>query len=107
MTFLPVSTIRIGQVTARRSYAALVGAALIATVSLLAVSGPVFGADLVQRIIEGSPAAAVIWGMPAVNYQLMLEQGAVLGAKPNQIVYWSGLPDWRTRRLPPIPTRSI
>ena len=35
---------------------------------------------------------AVIWGMPAVNYQLMYEASARAGGPgDNQIVYWPGL----------------
>jgi hypothetical protein len=36
--------------------------------------------------------------MPAVNLDLMLE--AMIGSakgKPNQIVYWSRLPDWKNQ----------
>jgi len=38
-------------------------------------------------------------GMPAVNYDLMY-QAMVRETKGtfNQIVYWSRLPDWKTRR---------
>ena len=48
-----------------------------------------------RRAIE-----AVNWGMPAVNFDLMLQ--AMIGAaegRPNQIVYWSRLPDWKIQTL--------
>lgn len=50
--------------------------------------------DLDARTIEGRAIEAVNWGMPVVNFDLML-QAMITGAKgkPNQIVYWSRLPD--------------
>jgi hypothetical protein len=41
--------------------------------------------------------------MPAVNLDLMLQAGIAAGAKPNQIVYWSRLPDWKIQTLTPNP----
>jgi hypothetical protein len=47
---------------------------------------------------------AVIWGMPAVNYQLMYEASARAGGPgDNQIVYWPGLLDWTNQTLTPNP----
>jgi hypothetical protein len=60
--------------------------------------------DLARRTIERRAIEAVIWGMPAVNLDLMLE--AMIGSakgKPNQIVYWSRLPDWKNQTLTPNP----
>jgi hypothetical protein len=60
--------------------------------------------DLARRAIERRAVEAVIWGMPAVNLDLML-QAMIGGAhgKPNQIVYWSRLPDWKNQTLTPNP----
>jgi hypothetical protein len=47
---------------------------------------------------------AVIWGMPAVNFDLMVQamaRGA--GGSWNQIAYWSRLPDWKIQTLTPNP----
>jgi hypothetical protein len=41
--------------------------------------------------------------MPAVNTDLMYQEMLKLGGKPNQIVYWSGLLDWRNQMLTPNP----
>src|SRR4029450_11542602 len=41
--------------------------------------------------------------MPAVNYDLMLQEMLRLGGKANQIVYWSRLPDWKNQTLTPNP----
>ncbi|OMQ41602.1 hypothetical protein [Ensifer sp. 1H6] len=50
--------------------------------------------DLDARTIESRAIEAVNWGMPVVNFDLML-QAMITGAKgkPNQNVYWSRLPD--------------
>jgi hypothetical protein len=53
--------------------------------------------------IERRAVEAVIWGMPAVNYDLMYQEMLKLGGKANQIVYWSGLLDWRNQTLTPNP----
>ena len=60
--------------------------------------------DLARRTIERRAVEAVIWGMPAVNLDLMLQ--AMIGSakgEPNQIVYWSRLPDWKNQTLTPNP----
>ena len=59
--------------------------------------------DLARRTIERRAIEAVIWGMPAVNTDLMYQEMLKLGGKPNQIVYWSGLLDWRNQTLTPNP----
>jgi hypothetical protein len=60
--------------------------------------------DLARRTAERRAVEAVIWGMPAVNLDLML-QAMIDGAKgkPNQIIYWSRLPDWKNQTLTPNP----
>ena len=47
---------------------------------------------------------AIIWGIPVVNYDLMF-QSMVRDAKGrvNQILYWSGLADWKNQYLTPNP----
>jgi hypothetical protein len=63
-----------------------------------------FSADqIARRATERRAIEAVIWGMPAVNYDLMLQEMLKLGGKPNQIVYWSRLPDWKNQTLTPNP----
>jgi len=59
--------------------------------------------DLARRTVERRAVEAVIWGMPAVNTDLMYQAMLKLGGKPNQIVYWSGLLDWRNQTLTPNP----
>jgi len=45
-------------------------------------------ASPVDRMLEGGAVEAVIWGMPAVNYDLMLQAALKVGAKENEIVFW-------------------
>ncbi len=60
--------------------------------------------DLGERAIHRRAVEAVIWGIPAVNYDLMF-QSMVRDAKGavNQILYWSGLADWKNQYLTPNP----
>ena len=60
-------------------------------------------ADPVERAIFRRGVEGVNWGMPAVNLDLIRQAGINAGAKPNQIVYWSGLPDWKIQTLTPNP----
>ncbi|WP_312010029.1 hypothetical protein [Bradyrhizobium australafricanum] len=66
-------------------------------------------AELNDRFIQSRAVEAVIWGMPAVNYDLMLQAALKIGGKENQIVYqivyWSNLLDWKNQTLL-IRTRS-
>jgi hypothetical protein len=56
-----------------------------------------------KRLIEAREVEAVIWGMPAVNYDLMLQQFKRIGGKENQIVYWSRPLDGNNQTLTPNP----
>ena len=60
--------------------------------------------DLATRAIERRGVEAMIWGMPAVNTDLMLQ--AMLDstkAKVNEIVYWSRPVNWKNQTLTPNP----
>jgi len=61
-------------------------------------------AELSERAIQRRAVEAVIWGMPAVNTDLMY-QAMVRETKGgwNQIVYWSRLLDWKNQTLTPNP----
>lgn len=59
--------------------------------------------QLQTRAIERRAVEAVIWGMPAVNYDLMLQEALKLGARENEIVYWSRPVDWKNQTLTPNP----
>ncbi|GAA1958405.1 DUF1254 domain-containing protein [Nocardioides panacihumi] len=59
------------------------------------------GSDLVDRRLHRRAVEAAIWGMPAVNYELM--RTAMSPDRGNQFVYWSRLLDWRNQTLTPNP----
>jgi hypothetical protein len=60
--------------------------------------------DLARRAIERRAVEAVIWGMPAVNYDLMLQEMLTKTAgKVNQMIYWGRPLDWRNQTLTPNP----
>ena len=60
--------------------------------------------QLVRNALHRRAIEAVIWGMPAVNTDLMYQAMAreVKGGW-NQIVYWSRLLDWKNQTLTPNP----
>jgi hypothetical protein len=59
--------------------------------------------ELARRTVERRAVEAVIWGMPAVNFQRMKQ--AMLDAKgaSNQVVYWSRPVNWKDQTLTPNP----
>ena len=59
--------------------------------------------DLQNRAVERRAVEAVIWGMPAVNTELMYDEMVKAGGRPGQIVYWGKPLDWRNQTLTPNP----
>jgi len=59
--------------------------------------------DLIERMTYRRAVEAVIWGIPAVNYERMLQAAIVNGAKLNQIVYWSQPVNEKNQTLTPNP----
>ncbi|HEY5970311.1 MAG TPA: DUF1254 domain-containing protein [Chitinophagaceae bacterium] len=63
-----------------------------------------FTSTSLQDLIKYSRAIdAVIWGMPAVNFQLLHESLIEAKGDFNQIVYWSGLISSKNQTLTPNP----
>jgi hypothetical protein len=61
-------------------------------------------AELARRAIHRRAVEAAIWGMPAVNYELMYrEMVRTVGGGFNQILFWSRLLDWKNQTLTPNP----
>ena len=56
-----------------------------------------------RRAIERRAVEAVIWGMPAVNAELMFEAMPAAKADFNQVVYWSRPINWKDQTLTPNP----
>jgi hypothetical protein len=77
--------------------------------ALAAAAGPALADsyspdELAHRAIERRAVEAVIWGMPAVNYDLMREEMLTkTKATENEIVYWSRPADWKNQTLTPNP----
>jgi hypothetical protein len=57
-----------------------------------------------ERLVRSRAVEAAIWGMPAVNYDLMLQEmlTKTLG-KVNQVIYWGKPLDWKNQTLTPNP----
>jgi hypothetical protein len=83
--------------------AILAALTLVGSITLAHGQNP-SASDLSSRAVERRAIDAMNWGMPAVNYDLML-QAAINSAKsaPNEIVYWSRLFDWKNQTLTPNP----
>jgi hypothetical protein len=58
--------------------------------------------EIERQVLQHRAIEAIIWGMPAVNcdlmYQAMLRETA---CRDNQMLYWSRLLDWKTQTLTP------
>jgi len=60
--------------------------------------------ELAQRAMARRAVEAVIWGMPAVNTDLMLQEMLnKTKGKVNEVLYWSQPLDWRNQTLTPNP----
>jgi hypothetical protein len=60
--------------------------------------------DLANRTIHRRAVEAVIWGMPAVNYDLMLQEMLTnTPGKVNEVIYWGRPLDWKNQTLTPNP----
>jgi hypothetical protein len=59
--------------------------------------------QIAQRAIYRRAVEAVIWGLPAVNFERMLQAAEDRGAKLNQVVYWSRPVNWKNQTLTPNP----
>ena len=58
---------------------------------------------LADRTLRARAVEAVIWGMPAVNFDLMRQAMIRAGGADNQIVYWSRPLNWKNQTLTPNP----
>ncbi|HEX2673381.1 MAG TPA: DUF1254 domain-containing protein [Polyangiaceae bacterium] len=58
---------------------------------------------MARRPVERRAVEALIWGVPAVNFELMVDALTKVGGDWNQVVYWSRLPDWKNQTLTPNP----
>jgi hypothetical protein len=59
--------------------------------------------NIKEQMIYQRGIEAAIWGIPAVNYQLMYDAMTKLNGSYNQVVIWPKLLDWRNQTLTPNP----
>jgi hypothetical protein len=79
---------------------------LLVAFALFCLSGAAFAQapSTDDSRVRSRAVEAVIWGMPAVNFDLMLQAALKAGAKENQIVFWSRIPNWKNQTLTPNPS---
>ncbi|MBR0906394.1 DUF1254 domain-containing protein [Bradyrhizobium liaoningense] len=57
-----------------------------------------------ERLVRSRAVEAAIWGMPIVNYDLMLQEMLTkTPGKVNQVIYWGKPLDWKNQTLTPNP----
>ena len=82
----------------------LVAAVIFTFVGSIALADTFTPEQLAQRAIERRAVEAVIWGMPAVNYDLMRQEMLdPTDAEVNQVIYWGRPLDWMNQTLTPNP----
>lgn len=59
--------------------------------------------EILQRAVSRRAVEAAIWGMPAVNFDLMLQAFVRAGGAANQVPFWSRLLDGQNQTLTPNP----
>jgi hypothetical protein len=60
-------------------------------------------ASIQEHILFSRAVEAVIWGMPAVNFELLWQATIQAKSGANEIVYWSHLPNWENQTVTPNP----
>jgi len=83
----------------------MAAAAFVSTVAASATVAQTYSADdLARRNVERRAVEAAIWGMPAVNTDLMLQEMLTkTPGKVNQVIYWGHPLDWHNQTLTPNP----
>jgi len=77
---------------------ALASLAATATAAAAASAQSPAASRSAERALQRRAVEAVNWGLPAVNYDLMLQQMLTkTSGKVNQIVYWSKPLDWHNQ----------
>src|ERR1700749_3358786 len=78
---------------------------LLVALALSCLSGVALAQTTPQeRLVRSRAVEAVIWGMPIVNYDLMLQEMLTkTPGKVNQVIYWGKPLDWKNQTLTPNP----
>ena len=86
------------------SLALLLSAGMLPGTIVFAHAQSLSAEDMNRRTMERRAVEAVIWGMPAVNYDLMLQEMLTkTPGKVNQMIYWGKPLDWKNQTLTPNP----
>jgi len=59
--------------------------------------------ELAERAIYRRAVEAFLWGIPAVNFELLYQSLVRAKGAWNQVAYWSRLPTWKNQTLTPNP----
>jgi len=86
----------------RKGYTSI-GLLLLLGVATMAFAKEDRSGKIEQRSIERRVTETAIWGIPAVNTDLMFQAAFKAGANVNQIVYWSKPMNWKNQLLTPNP----
>ena len=76
-------------------------ASLVASQKAAAQAQP--AAEVARGALARRAAEAVVWGMPAVNFELLAGAARGAGMGFNQVVYWSRPLNWKNQTLTPNP----
>ena len=77
---------------------------VVLALSCLPAAATAQAASSDDRLVRSRAIEAVIWGMPAVNYDLMLQEMLTkTPGKVNQVIYWGKPLDWKNQTLTPNP----
>lgn len=92
----------------RKTFGIPAGAAVFLVAGMATLAGAAgAGAgrdDLARRAFDRRAVGAVVWGMPAANYDLMRQQMLdATDAEPNQVIYRGRPLDWMNQTLTPNP----
>jgi hypothetical protein len=67
------------------------------------IDAPFTPPQLTERTLHRRAVETVIWGMPAVNFDRMLQAAIANGGKANQVIYWSRSVNSKNQTLTPNP----
>ncbi|MBR1149504.1 DUF1254 domain-containing protein [Bradyrhizobium sp. JYMT SZCCT0428] len=77
---------------------------LFVTFVLSCLAGVAIAQTPQERLLRSRAVEAAIWGMPVVNYDLMLQEMLTkTPGKVNQVIYWGKPLDWKNQTLTPNP----
>lgn len=88
----------------RQIHRSVICAAALIGVALPALAEEYSADEIKRRLIQSRAVEAAIWGMPAVNYDLMLQEMLTeTPGKVGQVIYWGRPLDSKNQTLTPNP----